>query len=1407
MLHLLFVAAASAGDVRWSLDADGDGYGDPYAYTIAPEDDRPTGYVDDDTDCDDADPGVHPGATETCDAVDQDCDGLDDDGPVCPFTSAWYRGHNYLLVNATRSWPDAADVCARYGYQLTTLYSSEEDTWLDGQVDALSTLKWWIGYHDRTSEGDWEWLDGSTDIFSNWYAGEPNDGYGSGEDCGLLNRFQPALGWNDEPCDHLERFVCESGETILLFADNDGDGFGDPAGGRLRHSDVPDGWSTRGDDCDDTDPTINPAASEHWYDGVDQDCDEHSDYDADFDDHDADFAGGDDCRDGDSTVNPDAAEVCNRIDDDCDGLVDDDDPSLDPGETTPAWLDADGDGFGDPAVPVAICTIVAGTSGNDRDCDDADPAINPFATEICNTIDDDCDGYVDDDDASVDPGTYGTWYADADGDGFGDPDAATLSCDPDAGGVGVGTDCDDADPTVHPGAIEVCDGVDDDCDDLVDLADPSLDPATVPLWYVDGDGDGWGDPDRWVRDCFGPPGTVGDDTDCDDADPAVNPAATEVCDGYDDDCDALVDDDDPSLDLGTRATWHADGDADGFGHPDLARDACAPAPGEVADGADCNDTNAAVNPAASEVCNGYDDDCDGLADDGDPSVDPTSFAEWHPDLDLDGFGDASSSVAACDPPAGALADASDCDDGDAAIRPGAPELCNAYDDDCDGLVDDADPDRDAASGSAWYADADGDGFGDPSATTWSCGPDGGAVADATDCDDASSAVRPDAVEVCNTIDDDCDGLVDDADPSVDVGAATVWADADGDGFGDAAAPLGACAPAEGTADNLDDCDDGEANTYPGADELCDGADNNCNGGVDEGIVYVTWYADADGDGFGDPASSVGDCAAPSGYVRDRADCDDADAAVSPAGVEVCDGRDDDCDGVVDDGAGPTWFADADGDGFGDPLVPVAACAEPSGYVADATDCDDTVATIAPGLDEWCNALDDDCDGVVDEDAVDAPEWYPDADGDGWGVEPAEVACEPRGGFVGELGVCDDADPDVGPGAAEFPYDGVDDDCDGADLVDVDGDGFDGGGGPDCDDSDPAVYPGAPELAPGVDDDCDGVVDEGTSAGDDDGDGFTEAGGDCDDGDPAVRPGAIESCDGVDEDCDGFVDEGTECSDDDGDGWSEVAGDCDDSDLLVYPGATEVLGNGRDDDCDGVVDDAVEDPDGDGYVAAGGDCDEGDPGVHPGAPEVEDGVDNDCDGVVDEGTAAYDDDGDGWSEHDGDCDDSAAGTHPDGAEVPGDGIDNDCDGSVDEGTEATDDDGDGFSEAAGDCDDGDPAVYPGAPEALNGRDDDCDGQADEGLADLDDDGVSAELGDCDDGDGFVYPGAAEMCDGADNDCDGSVDEGCGAPDTGLAPDTGSPTKGCAGCDGAGGPGFGWLAALALVGALGRRSRCG
>ena len=255
----------------------------------------------------------------------------------------------------------------------------------------------------------------------------------------------------------------------------------------------------------------------------------------------------------------------------------------------------------------------------------------------------------------------------------------------------------------------------------------------------------------------------------------------------------------------------------------------------------------------------------------------------------------------------------------------------------------------------------------------------------------------------------------------------------------------------------------------------------------------------------------------------------------------------------------------------------------------------------------------------------------------------------------------------------------------------------------------------------------------------------------------------------DNDCDGLADDGLDDVDGDGDGYSVANGDCDDTDAAIFPGAAE-LPNAMDDDCDGLADedslDGAADGDGDGWSILDGDCDDTDGDVFPGQEEAQDSRDDDCNGWADEGFAWQDADvdGDGFTLADGDCDDDDASIYP-GAPESDNGRDDDCDGLADGSEGIQDMDGDGFTESTGDCDDNDASVYPGAQEVGNGHDDDCDGIADDGMetGDRDGDGYTVDDGDCHDGDAAVYPGATEEGNGYDDDCDGIADNGLDASD--------------------------------------------
>ena len=169
----------------------------------------------------------------------------------------------------------------------------------------------------------------------------------------------------------------------------------------------------------------------------------------------------------------------------------------------------------------------------------------------------------------------------------------------------------------------------------------------------------------------------------------------------------------------------------------------------------------------------------------------------------------------------------------------------------------------------------------------------------------------------------------------------------------------------------EDCDDSKSTIHPGAEDVCDGIDNNCNDEVDEGSIK-TFYGDKDGDDYGVDTTSTQACLQPEGYSELAGDCDDSDTAIHPDAEEGCNGKDNNCDGEAEPKTSSIWYVDADLDGYGN--QPTEACQQPSGTVSISGDCNDNNGAVHPGAQEFCDGIDNNCNGDTDDACWDLAKW-------------------------------------------------------------------------------------------------------------------------------------------------------------------------------------------------------------------------------------------------------------------------------------------------------------------------------------------------------------------------------------------------------------------------------------------------
>ncbi|MFY7668412.1 MAG: MopE-related protein [Crocinitomicaceae bacterium] len=746
-----------------------------------------------------------------------------------------------------------------------------------------------------------------------WYSDLDGDTYGN-LNATFTGCIAP-LGFvlNSTDCDDNSASV---NALSTFYQDSDQDGFGNPAVS-VSNCGQPTGYVINSTDCNDNDNSVNAIST--WYQDSDNDgfgnpaisvsnCGQPAGY----------VANNTDCDDSNSSINSSATEIADNIDNDCDGLTDE-------GFAILTWyLDNDQDGFGGIDSVQSILSPGTNYILIDGDCNDQDLSINPNAQEICDSIDNNCDGLIDN------GLTFFTYYVDADGDTYGSTNDSIVACSQPTGYVLNNTDCDDSNASINPGATDVpVNGIDEDCNGvdapliplllgLYEFTQASACPVTSTSVSNQPTGATFGD--------FGTQNTI-----CSPAANVFNNSSWNLTQNLDStefnefsiqasDCKTLnldriafnhrcsgtggtptwiirssLDnysstiasglsgnnnnvnlDDTVFLNSGfqgisqvtfrfyitgigqTGSTWrmdnvsvygnilsltpqlyYADGDGDGYGNPLVDSLACSVPQNFVLDNTDCDDANNFINP----------------------------LTIWYLDSDGDQIGDSTQTFIGCSSPVGYVLDAGDCDDNNVQIF---------------GPV-------------TYYLDNDGDTFGETSSAQTSCqNPGVGYVTVGGDCNDSDPLINPNAIEICDGIDNDCDGLADDG-----LVFAMYYVDADGDGFGDEATGAESCSQPQNTITVGGDCDDANDQIYPGATEICDAVDNDCDGSTDEGLTFITYYTDADNDGFGTGSTGLSFCENPGpGFSTNNQDCDDANGQVNPNATEILDnGIDENCDGV------------------------------------------------------------------------------------------------------------------------------------------------------------------------------------------------------------------------------------------------------------------------------------------------------------------------------------------------------------------------------------------------------------------------------------------------------------------------------------------------------------------------------
>jgi len=1036
-------------------------------------------------DCIEGNPAINPGATEICDNLDNDCDGVVDEGNPqagmpCGTGAEYCQSGTFVCTHYSNGAVVQCQGAQLFSEELcdgidNNCSGTTDETWpeLGLPCDGPDSDACPFGVFECAPDGSGvicgqetqednvevcngidDDCNGATDEFVCNINDLDGDGYTVAQgDCNdLLPEYRP--GAQEGCCDPSlpaaeAQVVCDlncDGLIIPCFMDNDFDGFTAAQG-----------------DCNDNDPTIYPGAPEKCGDGIDQDCANgdlgsclNIDSDNDL------YPDGDDCNPNNPLIYPGAPETCNYIDDDCDGVIDNGNPA---GLTGPCGPDTPECTPGEwVCVHDAQTSTVQVLCINDKFQDQ----------ELCNGVDDDCDGETDE--------TFTSLGKACDGVDSDSCENGITICTED----GSGTECGEEDPT---DIVEVCDAFDNDCDGEIDNG-LTYEQATgaIPLGDLC---DGIGGCGTGVAVCA----LDGSVTCSTNPDGPFSQAQPEICNNIDDDCDGETDED---------FTWQGipKGEpCDGVG-------ACGDGIVECgADGLATCSTNAEGSQSQSqpEVCDGQDNDCDGMIDEDLVLADSPCLK-----------------VGVCEIGPVQVA----CTDGewfcDYTAVPSYEEeetLCDGLDNDCDGFFD-----EDQGLGEP----CDGPDADECANGTATCAPDG----NGTQC---NNELVTDIVETCNGADDDCDGVVDNipVDP-VSEGCVTA----------------GVCAnTAEinvicnvGGGPNV--CDYSEVPGWEPNETLCDLQDNDCDTLIDEGLTYF-------GIGLGEACTGQGVCG--DGVVQCNVEtgatiCStEGGGAQDQSSPEVCDGLDNDCDGLTDEDF--LWND-----------IPLGNVCSPGGVCADGiVECtpDGSAAvcsTVVGGSEdqtypEVCDGIDSDCDGSIDELEELDPLANSGCKFDGICNDPAQfVSCE--GGvwqcnytnlasYQAFENLCDDLDNDCDGQIDEgWPTKGQA--CDGEDLDQCATGTWtcSAGGGLECINE---TGIGSPEVCDGEDNDCDGLKDEGLAykglplntlcdGVGQCGLGFVQCNGQgqatCSTNPDGSQTQAVtELCDSLDNDCDGQIDNG------------------------------------------------------------------------------------------------------------------------------------------------------------------------------------------------------------------------------------------------------------------------------------------